>query len=355
MKGIILHGGHGTRLRPLTHTGPKQLLPIANKPMSEYCLNSLKNAGITDIAIVVGGIGSNKVKEYYGDGKNLGVTLSYITQDSPKGIAHAVRLCKDFVGSEKFVVFLGDNIIQKSIDEYVNNFKSSDDDAAILLCKVDNPSQFGIAEIENDKIIKLTEKPKNPPSNLAVTGIYFLTPSIFDLIDKLKPSWRNELEIVDALQMLLDINHKVRHFMITDFWKDTGTPEDILQANTTILENMQPYFHGTKEDDVMIEGHVMIGEGTIIKKRCKIIGPTIIGKNCLITDDVQIGPNTSIGNNSTISHCNIKNSIIMNNCEINCNTEIKNSIIASNSIISKQTVNNEEKIFLLGEGTRIIL
>ena len=314
MKGIILHGGHGTRLRPLTHTGPKQLLPIANKPMSEYCLNSLKNAGITDIAIVVGGIGSNKVKEYYGDGKNLGVTLSYITQDSPKGIAHAVRLCKDFVGSEKFVVFLGDNIIQKSIDEYVNNFKSSDDDAAILLCKVDNPSQFGIAEIENDKIIKLTEKPKNPPSNLAVTGIYFLTPLIFDLIDKLKPSWRNELEIVDALQMLLDINHKVRHFMITDFWKDTGTPEDILQANTTILENMQPYFYGTKEDDVMIEGDVMIGEGTIIKKRCKIIGPTIIGKNCIISNGAYIDSNTSIGDNTTLSQCHVKNSIIMSFC-----------------------------------------
>ena len=213
MKGIILHGGHGTRLRPLTHTGPKQLLPIANKPMSEYCLDSLKNAGITDITIVVGGVGSNKVKEYYGDGKNFGVKLSYITQDSPKGIAHAVRLCKDFVGSEKFVVFLGDNIIQKSIDEYANNFIGSDDDAAILLCKVDNPSQFGIAEIEDDKIIKLTEKPKNPPSNLAVTGIYFLTPLIFDLIDKLKPSWRNELEIVDALQMLLDINHNVRYYI----------------------------------------------------------------------------------------------------------------------------------------------
>ena len=163
------------------------------------------------------------------------------------------------------------------------------------------------------------------------------------------------MEIVDALQMLLDINHKVRYYMITDFWKDTGTPEDILQANTTILENMKPYFHGTKEDDVMIEGHVMIGEGTIIKKRCKIIGPTIIGKNCQITNDVQIGPNTSIGNDSILSHCNIKNSIIMNNCEINCNIKIKNSIIASNSKITEQKIKHEERIFLLGEGTKISL
>ena len=355
MKGIILHGGHGTRLRPLTHTGPKQLLPIANKPMSEYCLDSLKNAGITDITIVVGGVGSNKVKEYYGDGKNFGVKLSYITQDSPKGIAHAVRLCKDFVGSEKFVVFLGDNIIQKSIDEYANNFIGSDDDAAILLCKVDNPSQFGIAEIEDDKIIKLTEKPKIPPSNLAITGIYFLTPLIFDLIDKLKPSWRNELEIVDALQMLLDINHKVRYYMITDFWKDTGTPEDILQANTTILENMQPYFHGTKEDNTTIEGNVMIGEGTIIKKGCKIIGPTIIGKNCIIANGAHVGSNSSIGDNSNLSHCNVKSSIIMSNCEINCDTKIKNSIIASNSHISMKSSDHDEKVFLLGEGTKITL
>ena len=355
MKGIILHGGHGTRLRPLTHTGPKQLLPIANKPMSEYCLESLRDAGITDIAVIIGGIGSNKVQEYYGDGKKFGVKLSYIYQDSPKGIAHAVRLCKGFIGKEKFVVFLGDNIIQKSIQEYVNDFINSDNAASILLCEVDNPSQFGIAEIENEKIVKLTEKPKNPPTNLAVTGIYFLTPIIFDLIDNLKPSWRNEFEIVDALQMLLNIDQKIKYYKITDFWKDTGTPEDILQANKTILENMKPYFSGTKEDGVLIEGNVMIGEGTIIKKGCKIIGPVIIGKNCLISNDAYIGSNTSIGDNSKLSFCNVKNSIMMSNCEINCDIKIKNSIIASNSHISRIKSNPEEKVFLLGEGTKIIL
>ena len=355
MKGIILHGGHGTRLRPLTHTGPKQLLPIANKPMSEYCLESLKNSGISDIAIIIGGIGSNKVKEYYGNGENFGVNLTYIEQDFPKGIAHAVRLCKDFIGDEKFVVFLGDNIIQKNITEYVENFKDSDDSASVLLCEVDNPTQFGIAEIENEKIIKFTEKPKNPPTNLAVTGIYFLTPLIFDLIDNLKPSWRNELEIVDALQMLLDINKKIRYYIITDFWKDTGTPEDILQANKTILENMNSYFKGIKKDDVIIDGNVMIGEGTKIESGSKIFGPVIIGKNCIIGNNVQVGPNTSVGDNSNLSQCKIINSIMMNDCEINSNIEIKNSIIASNSKISKSEINQSEKIFLLGEGTKIIL
>jgi len=355
MKGIILHGGHGTRLRPLTHTGPKQLLPIANTPMSEYCVESLRNAGITDIAIIIGGVGSNKVQEYYGDGKDFGVKLTYIEQDFPKGIAHAVRLCKDFVGKEKFIVFLGDNIIQKDISEYVNDFINSDDAASILLCEVDNPSQFGIAEIKNGKIIKLIEKPKNPSTNLAVTGIYFLTPIIFDLIDNLKPSWRNEFEIVDALQMLLDINQKVRYYMITDFWKDTGTPEDILQANQTILENMKNYYYGIKEDDVIIEGNIMIGKGTIIKNGSKIIGPVIIGENCLISDNAYIGPNTSIGDNSKLSNCHIERSIMMSNCEITGNIKIKNSIIASNSYILQKNPNDDEKIFLLGEGTKIIL
>ena len=355
MKGIILHGGHGTRLRPLTHTGPKQLLPIANKPMSEYCLESLRDAGITDIAVIIGGIGSNKVEEYYGDGKNFGVKLSYIQQDSPKGIAHAVRLCKTFVGKEKFVVFLGDNIIQKNIHEYADDFKNSNNDASILLCEVDNPSQFGIAEIENEKIVKLVEKPKTPKTNLAVTGIYFLTPIIFDLIDILKPSWRNEYEIVDALQMLLDLNKKIKYYIITDFWKDTGTPDDILKANQIILEKMETYFNGTKEEDVTIQGNVMIGEGTIIKNHSKIIGPVIIGKNCLIDDNVYIGPNTSIGDNSEISTCHIENSIIMSNCKINCNVKIKNSIIASHSKISKHNNEQDEKIFLLGEGTKITL
>ena len=202
MKGIILHGGHGTRLRPLTHTGPKQLLPIANKPMSQFCLETIAETGIDDIAIIIGGVGANKVQEYYGDGKEFGVNITYIEQDKPRGIADAIRLCKEFVNNEKFLVFLGDNIIQKSISEFVNNFKDSEYDATVLLCEVDNPSRFGIADVKDGKILKITEKPKNPKSNFAVTGIYLLTPSIFEIIDNLKPSWRNELEITDALDIL---------------------------------------------------------------------------------------------------------------------------------------------------------
>lgn len=351
MKGVILHGGHGTRLRPLTHTGPKQLLPIANKPMSQYCVESIKNTGIEEIAIIIGGIGANKVQEYYGTGEDFGVKFTYISQDYPKGIAHAIQLCEDFVNNEKFLVFLGDNIIQKNIDYIAKSFENSDADASILLCEVDNPSRFGIADVKDGEIIKIMEKPKVPPTNLAVTGIYFLTPKIFEIIKRLKPSERNELEITDALQMLLQEGNKITYHTITDYWKDTGTPEDIINANKEILKNMKPFFKGEKEENVSISGNVIVGSGTKIKKNCKIFGPVIIGKNCILEENTSIGPYTSIGDNSKISKSDIQNSIIMENCEIMTDIKIRNSIISANSKINR--AENEEKILLLGEGTNI--
>lgn len=354
MKGVLLHGGHGTRLRPLTHTGPKQLLPIANKPMSEYCVESMKDAGVKEIAIIIGGVGTNKVKEYYGDGRNFGVKITYIEQDEPKGIAHAVRLCKDFVGNDRFLVFLGDNIIQKSVLEYAKNFENSDSAASILLCEVDNPTRFGIADVKDGRILKIMEKPKNPPTNLAVTGIYFLSHVIFDIIDRLKPSWRNELEITDALEMLLEEKHKITYYMITDYWKDTGTPDDIIHANGTILDKMSPYFHGEKDGSVKITGNVMVGKGTTIKNNSVINGPVIIGNNCVI-DSSYIGPNTSIGDDSYVSKCEISESIVMSHCNIDSKIKISNSIIAFNSTIVSDQENQDHKTFLLGEGTKIVL
>ena len=347
MKGIILHGGHGTRLRPLTHTGPKQLLPIANKPMSEYCLDSIKEAGIDEIAIIIGGVGSNKVREYYGNGKKFGVNITYVEQDEPRGIAHAISLCKEFVNNEKFLVFLGDNIIQKPITDFVENFRNSDYDATVLLCEVDNPSRFGIADIENEKILKITEKPKNPSSNLAVTGIYLLTPLIFEIIDNLKPSWRNELEITDALDNLLKQNNNISYETITDYWKDTGTPDDILHANGEIIKKILERLGKYAEDHI-------VGEDTTIESNVKINGLVTIGDNCHILSGSSIGRNVSIGDNSTIYASGIENSIIMKNCKINSNVEIKNSIIANNSEIIDNS-SGEEKIFLLGEGSKISL
>ena len=352
MKGIILHGGHGTRLRPLTHTGPKQLLPIANKAMSEYCLNAIRECGIIEIAIIIGGTGLDKVKDYYGDGTKFGVKITYIEQDTPKGIAHAINLCKNFIGSEKFLVFLGDNIIQKPIIQIVNKFEKSDSDALVLLCEVPNPERFGIADVKDNKIIKIMEKPKNPPTNLAVTGIYLLTPKIFDVFSRLKPSWRNELEITHALQMLLDEKSKINIEMITDYWKDTGTPEDIIHANGEVLKNLQPYNFGIIDNDSEVSDHVMIGKNSQIMKNTKIIGPCIIGQSCIIGPNVVLGPNVSIGDNTKLTDCSISNSIILKNCEINSDIKIGNSIIASNSIITLSNQNNE-KVFLLGEGTNI--
>ena len=343
MKGIVLHGGHGTRLRPLTHTGPKQLLPIANKPMSQYCIESIKETGITEIAIIVGGTGSSKVREYYGSGEKFGVSFTYIKQDKPKGIAHAIRLCKEFVNNEKFLVFLGDNIIQRSIADFTSNFKKSEFDATILLCEVDNPSRFGIAAIENNKITKILEKPKDPPSNLAVTGIYFLTPIIFDVIDNLKPSWRNELEITDALDILLEKNHNISFEMITDYWKDTGTPEDILNANRQVLEHI-------------CNQTCIVDESSITLSNSNWITPSIIGKNCKIDKSARIGPNASIGDNTIISSdVVIENSIIMSDCKIDGGLNIRDSIISANCHLHGNNKDKTKKIFLLGEGTKITL
>jgi len=345
MKGIILHGGHGTRLRPLTHTGPKQLLPIANKPMSQYCIESIKEAGITDIVIIIGGLGANKVRDYYGNGENFGVNITYIEQDEPRGIAHAIRLCKEFVNNEKFLVFLGDNIIQKPITNFVENFNKSDYDATVLLCEVDNPSRFGIADVENEKIVKITEKPKKPTSNLAVTGIYLLTPLIFEVIDNLKLSWRNELEITDALDNLLKQNDNIGYETKTDYWKDTGTPEDILNANRQVLEHIC----GTA-DNVVDESSMDFAVYGELRRFC------IIGKNCRIDESARIGPHVSVGDNTVISSdVVIENSIIMSDCKIDGGLNIKDSIISANCHLHGNNKDKTKKIFLLGEGTKISL
>ena len=354
MKGILLHAGHGTRLRPLTHTGPKQLLPIANKPMSQYCIESMKEAGVTEIAVIIGGVGGNKVREYYSNGEKFGVKIIYIEQDSPRGIAHAISLCRDFIGQEKFLVFLGDNIIQKNIHNFAENFIASNDDASILLCEVENPSRFGIADMHEGNITKIMEKPKDPPTNFAVTGIYFLTPKIFEIIDKLKPSWRNELEITDALQILLSQNNKISYNIITDYWKDTGTPEDIINANKAILENQKSSFNGEKDNTVSLDGVVIVGKGTKILGNSKINGPVIFGENCIV-ENANIGPNVSIGSNSSLQQCTLKNSIIMEDCLIQSSIKIIDSIISTNSQIIMEKHENEDKVFLLGEGTKIVL
>jgi len=356
LKGIILHGGHGTRLRPLTHTGPKQLLPIANKPMSQYALEDFREAGITDIGIIIGDVYPEKVKEYYGDGKNFGVKITYIYQDEPKGISHAIKLCKDFVNGEKFVVYLGDNILRKGLVDYKNKFESADSDALILLCKVDDPSRFGIAELDTDyKTIKnIIEKPKTPKSDLAVIGVYFLNQKIFDVIEKLKPSARGELEITEALQLLMNEGNTIQYDTVTGWWKDTGTPQDILHANQLVLDSIGKENQFVIDSDAKINNDIVIGSSTEISSDAKINGPVIIGKNCVIGSNVTLGPNVSIGSNSILERCQVENSIIMENCQIKANVNLSGSIIANGSQIEANSIQNTREL-LLGERSHLKL
>jgi len=357
MKGIILHGGHGTRLRPLTHTGPKQLSPIANKPMSQYALEDLKNVGINDIAIILGDIYPEKVKEYYGNGEEFGVNITYIYQEKPKGISHAIRLCKEFVGNDKFIVYLGDNVLRKNLTDYTKKFSSSDLDAMILLCEVDNPSKFGVAYIDKDdssKIKNIIEKPKNSTSNLAVIGVYFLTPKIFGVIDNLKPSSRDELEITDALQLLMDKGNTIAHDIVTGWWKDTGTPEDIIHANKLVLDSIGTEDQFLVEKDISTKDNIIIGNNTNISQDSSITGPAIIGKNCKIEHGVRLGPYVSIGDGCTLKNCSIENSIIMENCRIDAQVNLVSSIIAQSSQIDGNVISKKSQ-FLLGERTHLKL
>ncbi len=356
MKGIILHGGYGTKLRPLTHTGPKQLIPIANKPSSQYVLEDLKNSGVIDIAITLGNIFPEKAIEHYGNGRRFGVRITYVQQKEPKGIADAVYLCKSFVKNEPFIVYLGDNLIKGGIKTFAQKFRKSDCDAMILLSPVKNPERFGVAEIDGKNLlVRLTEKPKNPASNLALTGIYFFKPTIFKMIEKLKPSGRGELEITEAIQLLLESKCKVDYQIVQGWWKDTGTPEDILEANRLVLDELEPTVSGKTEDHGSIQGRVTIGKNSTVKKDALVRGPTIIGENTTIETNVYIGPYTSIGNNCTITQGEIENSIIMDNCTVSTKERITDSIIASHSQIAISRTTPHGRKFILGERTYIEL
>jgi len=356
LKGIILHGGHGTRLRPLTHTGPKQLIPVANKPISQYVLEDLKNSGIDEIAIVLGDIYPEKVKNYYGNGDKFGVKITYIQQDQPKGIAHAVGECREFVGSDSFVVYLGDNLLKGGINKFAESFRESNFDAMILLCKVKDPQRFGVAEFDRRRnLIRLIEKPKKPPSDYALTGIYFFKPIIFDMIKQLKPSWRGELEITEAIQLLLEKGYSVGYKFVEGWWKDTGTCEDILEANRLVLDELKSKIKGKVEDMRYVRGKVIVEEGARICQGARITGPAIIGKNSTVGGGAVIGPYTSVGSETVVKRCEIENSIIMEHCVIDTGEKIQDSIIGAYSEIVSNSGKPGRRTFIVGERSDIRL
>ncbi len=346
MKGLILAGGHGTRLRPITHTSNKHLIPLANKPMIYYAIETLKNAGINEIGIIVGHTPQRvqEIKDAIGDGSKFGITITYIEQDAPRGLAHAVKIAKEYLTSNnsdgKFVVHLGDNILKGGIEQYVKYFKNNNFDCIILLKNVSEPNRFGVAEIKDGKVVRLVEKPKIPPSDLALVGIYMFNSSIFDSIERLKPSWRNEYEITEAIQGMIDSGKNIVHRVIdAAWWKDPGDPTGILEANRLVLDELIPVNKGTIEEGANVVGKVIIDEGTIIKSGCSIRGPVTIGKNCMIEDGAYIGPYTSVGDNCVIRNVEIESSILIGDSKIDCKQRIIDSLIGRNVNIVPSTKN----------------
>jgi len=357
MKGVVLTGGHGTRLRPLTHTGPKQLIPIANKPNVLYCIDDLRDAGIKDIGIILGDVMPEKVREFLGDGSAFGVRITYIVQGAPKGIAHAVGCARSFVGDDAFCVYLGDNILKGGIRAMVEAFRAGHDEAGILLCAVPNPERFGVAELDaSQAVVSLVEKPKEPRSNLALVGIYLLRPSIFPIIARLKPSWRNELEITEAIDEVRKAGRTVRAFLVNGWWKDTGRPEDILEANQLVLEGIDPLNEGTVEEGAEVRGRVRIGKGTVVKRGSVIRGPVVIGANCTIGPDTYVGPYTSIGDDSHLVGADVEASILIGNCVIESPNKIVHSLIGRHtSVLSAKGRLPKGQHLIVGENSTLYL
>jgi glucose-1-phosphate thymidylyltransferase len=347
MKGLILAGGFGTRLRPLTYTGAKQLIPVANKPIIYYGIEALASAGVKDLAIIVGDTAA-EVKAVVGDGKKFGIKIEYIFQEAPLGLAHAIKISKDFLRDDPFIMYLGDNILKEGIKDLVAKFDSAKPDALILLTEVPNPQEFGVAVIdEQGRVKKLIEKPKEPPTKLALVGVYLFNQKIFNAIGNIKPSWRNELEITDAIQWLLDNDHKVESHMVTGWWKDTGKPEDIIEANLLVLENIEPLNQG-KVIDSTVNGRVRIESGSVIEKSV-VRGPAIIGRNARIVNSF-IGSFSSIGDNAVIQNAEVECSVVLEGARIeNVAKRIGRSIIGKNAVISQTNILPRTHRFVLGD------
>lgn len=359
MKGVLLAGGEGTRLQPITHTGPKQLVPVANKPVIQYAIEDFRSAGITEIGVVLGNKGREEIQDLLGDGSAFGVEITYIMQGKPLGLAHAVGCARDFVGDDDFVVYLGDNILKEGITRLVESFESGEHAAGIALQAVDEPEQFGVAELDGERVTRLVEKPADPPSTLALIGIYVFSPSVFDVVERLEPSWRGELEITDAIQTLIDEGGAVDSLVIEGWWKDTGKPEDILNANRLVLDDRR----GSKmandggiETDTPITGHVDVDESAVIEDGAVVRGPVSIGADTVIEDGVYVGPYTSIGPNSTLRNVHIENSVVIGNATITTGGKIIDSLIGRGATIgSAEDQLPEGRRLVVGEHSKLDL
>jgi len=351
MKALILSGGYGTRLRPLTYSQQKQLIPVANKPVLFYAIEDVTEAGIRDIGIIVGP-NKNQVIETV-KSVDWDANIEFIYQEHPLGLAHAILVAEEFLDDEEFVMYLGDNILRDGIVEHAQKFKELNPDSLILLTQVDEPQRFGVAEFDkNGKVKKLIEKPKIPPSNYALVGVYFFKPIIIKACKNIKPSWRNELEITDAIQWLIDNDYRVEASVVEGWWKDTGKPEDILEANRLVLDDIEPRNEGKLVNSRLI-GRVVVEEKAVIKNSV-VKGPCIIGKNSQIVN-AYIGPHTSIGNNCTIEETEVEDSVIMDGSVIINAGRIIESLIGKNVRIVEANSKPKGCRFIVGDNSNIVL
>jgi glucose-1-phosphate thymidylyltransferase len=333
MKALVLSGGHGTRLRPITHTSAKQLVPVANKPVLFYGLEAIAQAGVTEVGIVVGDT-APAIEAAVGDGSALGIKVTYIRQSAPLGLAHAVLIARDFLGDDDFIMYLGDNFIVGGITEIVEEFIAHRPAARIMLAKVSDPRAFGVAELDEatGRVKALEEKPKQPKSDLALVGVYLFSPAIHEAVESLKPSWRGELEITEAIQWLLDNDRTVTSTTIRGYWKDTGNVTDMLEVNRLVLESQEPRLDGTVSDDCEIIGRVVVEEGASVSGS-RIVGPAIIGAGCTVTGS-YIGPFTAIDEGCTVDDSEIEYSIVLANASIRGTRRIEASIIGHHAEVT---------------------
>jgi glucose-1-phosphate thymidylyltransferase len=351
MKALVLAGGSGTRLRPITHTSAKQLLPVANKPVLFYCLEAIRDAGVTEVGVVVGDT-APAVMAAVGDGSSFGLEVTYIRQEAPLGLAHAVLVAADYLGDDDFIMYLGDNFIVGGITGLVDEFRRQRPAAQIMLTQVPDPRSFGVAELDRaGRVIGLEEKPDQPKSDLALVGVYMFTPAVHEGIQQLKPSWRGELEITEAIQWLIDADREVSSTVISGYWKDTGNVADMLEVNRMVLEGMTARSEGTVDQASELIGRVVIEEGAVVT-RSRIVGPVIIGSGTTVTDS-YIGPFTALADGCVISASEIEYSIVLRGASIQGVRRIEASIIGHDVEVTPAPNVPRAHRLVLGDHSRV--